>query len=103
VTSYRRKRDVMLAALTRYFPRSVTWTVPAGGFFVWVTLPPGTDAADLLRAAREEGVDFLPGRSCFPDPADGTSHLRLAFSLPTPDQIEEGIKRLGGVLEATLG
>ncbi len=103
VDSYRRKRDVMLGALTRYFPKSVTWTVPAGGFFVWVTLPPGTDAADLLRAAREEGVDFLPGRSCFPDPADGTSHLRLAFSLPTPDQIEEGIKRLGGVLDAALG
>ena len=103
VASYRRKRDVMLAALTRYFPKSVTWTVPAGGFFVWVTLPPGTDAADLLRAAREEGVDFLPGRSCFPDPQAGTSHLRLAFSLPTPDQIEEGIKRLGGVLATALG
>jgi DNA-binding transcriptional MocR family regulator len=103
VASYRRKRDVMLAALDRYFPRSVTWTVPAGGFFVWVTLPPGPDAADLLRAAREEGVDFLPGRSCFPDPQAGTSHLRLAFSLPTPDQIEEGIKRLGGVLDSALG
>ena len=103
VESYRRKRDVMLAALARYFPQSVTWTVPAGGFFVWVTLPPGADAADLLRAAREDGVDFLPGRSCFPDPADGASHLRLAFSLPTPDQIEEGLNRLGGVLDAALG
>jgi DNA-binding transcriptional MocR family regulator len=100
--AYRRKRDTMLQALDWYFPASVQWTVPAGGFFVWVTLPPGADSAALLPAAREEGVDFLAGRACFFDPAPGASYIRLAFSFPTPDQIDEGIKRLGKVLTATL-
>ena len=96
--AYRLKRDLMLRALNRYFPPTVRWTVPAGGFFVWVTLPPGVHSAELLIRARAAGIDFLPGRACFPDPTAGAPYLRLAFSLTTPEQITEGIRRLGILL-----
>jgi 2-aminoadipate transaminase len=102
IALYRQKRDVMLRALQWYFPPGVQWTRPAGGFFVWVTLPPHLEAEDLLPRAREEGVDFLPGDRCFATPGTGRNTIRLAFSLPPPDQIEEGIKRLGDALKAMI-
>ena len=98
VALYRQKRDVMLRSLKWYFPPGIHWTQPGGGFFVWVTLPPTLDAADILPRIREEGIDFLPGERCFPTPGMGRNTMRLAFSLPTTDQIEEGIKRLGHVI-----
>ena len=102
VALYRQKRDVMLRALQWYFPPGVQWTRPTGGFFIWLTLPPHLNAEDLLDRAREEGVDFLPGERCFATPGTDRHTIRLAFSLPTPDQIEEGIKRLGDALKAMV-
>jgi 2-aminoadipate transaminase len=102
VALYRQKRDVMLRSLKWYFPPGIRWTQPGGGFFIWVTLPPHLNAADLLPRVREEGVDFLPGERCFPTPGMGRNTMRLAFSLPTTDQIEEGITRLGHVLAAMM-
>ncbi len=102
VTLYRQKRDVMLRSLKWYFPPGVQWTEPGGGFFIWVTLPPTLNAADILPRIREEGIDFLPGERCFPMPGQGRNTMRLAFSLPTTDQIEEGIKRLGHVISSMM-
>ena len=65
--AYRDKRDAMLRALERSFPAGAQWTCPGGGFFIWVTLPEGMDAGALLPAARAAGVDYLPGRACFPE------------------------------------
>jgi 2-aminoadipate transaminase len=102
VTLYRQKRDVMLRALERYFPAEARWTRPAGGFFVWITLPAHLDAAEVLPRAREEGVDFLPGDNCFPAPGTARNTIRMSFSLPSPDQLDEGIKRLGQVLKTMM-
>jgi 2-aminoadipate transaminase len=100
VAAYRGKRDAMLAALDRYFPSGVAWTRPAGGFFVWVTLPPQVDPDDLQTLARDENVDYLPGSSCFADPTgdEGPAYMRLSFSNLPLDKIEEAIKRLGLIL-----
>jgi 2-aminoadipate transaminase len=98
--AYREKRDAMLRGLERAFPAGAQWTCPAGGFFIWVTLPEGMDAGALLPAARAAGVDYLPGRACFPDPADGARYMRLAFSQGAPDEIEDGVARLGAAIAA---
>lgn len=98
---YGERRKVMLAALERHFPECVTWTHPHGGLFLWVTLPEGMDAAELLRQAIEEKVAFVPGSSFFAD-GGGQNTLRLNFSNASPEKIEEGIRRLGRVLERTL-
>ena len=91
---YRRQRDAMVAALDRHMPPSVTATRPNGGMFVWLTLPDGMSADDLLKTAfADEKVIFVPGASFHPD-GGGTNTLRLSFSMPDPDRIDEGVARL---------
>jgi DNA-binding transcriptional MocR family regulator len=103
VAAYRVKRDAMLGALDRYFPKEATWTRPAGGFFVWMRLPPTVDPALLAARAREQGVEYLPGEYCFAQPPEvpGT-YLRLGYSLISVPDIEEAVKRLANVVSELL-
>jgi DNA-binding transcriptional MocR family regulator len=99
-TEYRTRRDCMLQALSQYFPSGITWTKPEGGFFVWVTLPAGIDAATVLKRSLEEiQVAFVPGRPFFADER-GRNTLRLSYSFVTPAKIECGIQRLGKLLQS---
>lgn len=98
---YRERRDAMLAALERYFPAEARWTHPDGGLFLWVTLPEGMDARALLAAALEHKVAFVPGTAFHVDGA-GEYALRLNFSHAAPERLEEGVRRLGGVIKAHL-
>lgn len=98
---YRERRDLMLAALAANFPPEVRWTHPGGGLFLWVTLPEGVDAADVLRRAIHEKVAFVPGAPFHPR-GGGENTFRLNFSMMPPDKIQTGIARLGRVLSATL-
>ena len=63
---YRARRDTMLDALADHFPRQAEWTRPAGGLFIWVTLPDFIDTTDLLARALRDNVAFVPGRGGFP-------------------------------------
>jgi 2-aminoadipate transaminase len=94
---YRRKSERMLAALERYMPAGVRWTLPRGGFFSWLTLPDGGDAADLARRAVESGVGIVPGLLFFPD-GRGSENVRLSFSLVDETVIDEGIERLASLV-----
>ncbi|MER3457439.1 MAG: aminotransferase [Chloroflexota bacterium] len=98
---YRERRDVMLAALERYFPPGVRWTHPQGGLFLWVTLPEGVDTTEMLPQAIEEKVAYVPGADFF---ALGGGHntMRLNFSNACPERIEEGIRRLVRVVARQL-
>ena len=98
---YKERRDIMLAAMTRYFPPGVRWTRPHGGLFLWVTLPEHIDSAALFERAVTHKVAFVPGGNF--DPA-GQIHntFRLNFSNAQPDEIVTGIARLGAVLEEVL-
>ncbi|UAL08964.1 PLP-dependent aminotransferase family protein [Caulobacter segnis] len=96
--AYGHKARVILAALERTMPKGVTWSRPEGGMFVWVDLPEGVDGAALLaRAIEEERVAFVPGAPFF---AEVQKHnaIRLSYSLPTDDQIEEGVARLARLI-----
>ena len=92
---YRERRDTMLSALQEFFPQGVKWTRPAGGLFLWVTLPEGLDAQELFEAAVREGVAFVPGDSFYATKRPDCCNLRLNFSHPAPERIREGIRRLG--------
>jgi GntR family transcriptional regulator/MocR family aminotransferase len=91
---YRRRRDAMLAALTRHAPAEARWIPPQGGLFLWLQLPDGLSANELYPTAVEEGVSFAPGSLFFPGQRE-QSYLRLNFVSHPPDVIEEGVKRLG--------
>lgn len=94
---YRERRDAMLEALERYFPASAVWTRPAGGLFIWATLPEFIDTTDLLARALGENVAFVPGAGAFVD-GRGSSSMRLNFSASSADEIREGIRRIGRVI-----
>ena len=94
---YRERRNAMLAALDRYFPLEVEWTRPEGGLFLWGTLPEDLDSADVLRAAVERKVAFVPGAPFHPC-GGGHNTMRLNFSNATPENITTGIRRLGEVI-----
>lgn len=94
VAHYRERAEALLAGLPEALPTGSSWTRPSGGFFVWVTLPPGVSANALFELAVEEGVVFVAGPGFFAD-GTGDRHLRLSFSLEAPDQIREGLMRLG--------
>lgn len=98
---YHERRDIMLAAMERYFPSEVKWTRPKGGLFLWVTLPDSIDATTLMKKALDNRVAFVPGDSFYPD-GSGRNSFRLNFSNAQPDQIEQGIQRLGEVLSVEL-
>lgn len=93
-TAYRRRRDVLVAALARHMPADCRWQSPGGGFFAWVELPAGYDSAALLPAAEAAGVSYVPGNRFFVTD-NGAHHLRLAFSLLAEEELDEGIRRLG--------
>jgi 2-aminoadipate transaminase len=94
---YQRKRDAMSDALKRTMTGLVTWNPPRGGFFLWVRLPDGLDAERLLPIARNHGVIYVVGSAFFVDGA-GPDFMRLSFSAPPPDRIEEGVTRLAAAV-----
>ncbi|QNE48255.1 PLP-dependent aminotransferase family protein [Glaciihabitans sp. INWT7] len=97
---YRERRDAMLAALAEYLPQ-LTWTVPNGGFYVWVTLPDHMDSKAMLPRAVKELVAYTPGTAFYAD-GNGRNNIRLSFCYPTPEFIREGIRRLSVVINGEL-
>jgi 2-aminoadipate transaminase len=95
---YRARRDAMLDALERHFPRQASWMRPGGGLFVWATLPAYIDTSDLLAKALRENVAFVPGAAAYVDGTRGANSMRLNFSGSTEDEIREGIRRIGKVI-----
>jgi 2-aminoadipate transaminase len=98
---YRERRDVMLAAMERYFPAEVTWSKPEGGLFLLVAAPVGVDTTELLAEAVKRKVAFVPGVDFHID-GSGVNTFRLNFSNAQPDMIEAGIERLGTLLKDAI-
>jgi DNA-binding transcriptional MocR family regulator len=98
---YRERRDAMLSALAAQMPAEASWTRPRGGFFVWLTLPPGIDAKAMLPRAIGARVAYVPGTGFYAD-GSGRGHARLSFCYPPPARIVEGVARLAGVVQTEL-
>lgn len=94
---YRGRRDTMLDALADHFPPQAEWTRPAGGLFIWATLPDFIDTTDLLARALRENVAFVPGEAAYLD-GRGRSAMRLNFSGSRAEEIREGVRRIGEVV-----
>jgi 2-aminoadipate transaminase len=94
---YRARRDTMLDALAEFFPPEAEWTRPAGGLFIWATLPDYIDTTDLLARALRDNVAFVPGEAAYLD-GRGRNAMRLNFSASDDEAIREGIRRIGKVV-----
>jgi DNA-binding transcriptional MocR family regulator len=95
--AYGRRRDGLLDALARFLSPACSWRAPGGGFFVWLRLPEGYDSGELLPRAEAAGVSYVPGSRFYAGEGDGR-YARLAFSLVSLQELEEGVRRLAGVL-----
>jgi 2-aminoadipate transaminase len=96
--TYRAHRDAMIAALREYLPE-VSFVIPHGGYYLWLTLPQHIDADKLATHATREKVGIIPGSKFFAGTGpNGTgaprNNIRLCYSHAAPDEIVEGIKRL---------
>ena len=98
---YRQRRDAMLESLDAQMPDGCHWTIPAGGFYVWLQLPDGVHSKAMLPRAVSSRVAYVPGTGFYAD-GGGSDHLRLSYCFPEPDRIREGVRRLASVIEAEI-
>jgi len=98
---YRERRDALLESLQALMPAGTTWTIPAGGFYSWLTLPEGLDATAMLPRAVAALVAYVPGTGFYVD-GQGRQNLRLSYCYPEPERIREGVRRLAAVMESEL-
>jgi DNA-binding transcriptional MocR family regulator len=98
----RRRRDAMLETLEAELPAGATWSRPDGGYFLWLDLPPGVKIDPLFARAAEEGVQIVKGTDFYTD-GSGDESARLAFSFPSVDEIQEGVRRLGALVREQAG
>lgn len=96
--AYQTQRDAMIAMVHRAFPSDVEMTIPAGGMFLWLTLPERVSALQLFEIAADMNVAFVPGTAFHID-GQGDNSLRLNFSNSSVEQIEHGMLRLAQALE----
>jgi 2-aminoadipate transaminase len=99
---YTPRWKAMAGAVRRELPGAQAF-IPSGGFFVSVMFPEGANTQDLVNRAKAEGLILTPGAAFFADPDDGGAtegdrFVRLPFCAVTPDQIEEGVKRLSNLI-----
>jgi 2-aminoadipate transaminase len=99
--TYRRKRVAMEDAIRREMRGLLTWSTPAGGFFLWGTFPNGINTDAMLKRAMKHGVLYVPGSAFYVDSHAGAD-ARFSFSAPTLPRIETGIRRLAAAVREEL-
>ena len=100
-TEYRRRKTALVNALRDNLPNAVRFVEPGGGFFIWLEFPAAVDTNQLLSAALEQNVGFLPGIK-FSAHNGLKNFARLSFSYYDVAQLEEGARRLGKVIREFL-
>jgi 2-aminoadipate transaminase len=94
----RARRDALAEGLRGYIGEDARFVLPEGGYFLWVELPEEVDTSELHTLAAERGVTFVVGRDFMIE--GGSNALRLAYSAVTPEQADEGARRLAESLAA---
>ncbi len=100
---YRRKAGCMIRALERELPEGVDFTRPQGGLFIWVTLPEQIDMIEFVKELIERKVAVVPGTTFLCDPSQVSHSVRLNYSMPSEEQIENGCRIIGDLLKEKLG
>ena len=98
VEVYRKRRNVAIESIERYFPDTIKFTRPEGGLFTWIELPEGISARDVLVRSLEKKIAFVPGGSFYPN-GNKENTLRINYSNMPEDKIEKGLKTLGEVVK----
>lgn len=94
-TLYRQKNEAMLQKMDQVLPSSVTYTRPQGGLFIWCDLGAGIDAAAFTKKLLQQKVAVVPGSTFLTDETKPCNCIRLNYSMPSFEQIDQGIEILG--------
>jgi DNA-binding transcriptional MocR family regulator len=99
-TAYRRKRDLMVQTIRETFPADVTYTIPQGGLFTWVSFKPGFDTAQFMRdvVLPQARVAYVPGATFFPLNEEH-HHARVNFSAQSESKLVSGMTAWGELLK----
>jgi 2-aminoadipate transaminase len=97
IPHYRHKRDAAVAALREHCGDFVQFRVPQGSFYVWVRMADGIDWPQVQQLAFKEGIYFRPGERFTNDP-EGRRFFRMSFALNTAEEIDNGLRALGGIM-----
>ncbi|MDW8059528.1 MAG: PLP-dependent aminotransferase family protein [Thermomicrobium sp.] len=98
---YAERCRLLADALAHELGGLASWSLPGGGFFLWITLVDGVDTASLLPRCAEHGVTYVPGAEFYPDHRASPS-LRLGFTTLSRQELLSGAERLGRALRAVL-
>jgi len=101
IECYKPKCAAMLKAMEKYMPENVSWSKPTGGMFFWVRLPETMDAKDVFMEAIQHNVAYVTGRPFHCDNSGGNT-MRLNYSFPTIEQIEQGVERLAEAVKKKM-
>lgn len=98
---YSNKLNLMLEALNQYAPEGMNWIVPEGGFYIWASLPENLSAIQVLQEAINNKVAIVAG-PVFYHCNEGHNNIRLNFSYPNPELINEGVRILCKVIRNSM-
>jgi 2-aminoadipate transaminase len=99
---YKKRAEAMLKALDRHMPGYVKWNEPRGGFYIWLTLPEGTDSTAILRQAIDGGAVFVVGKTFDPS-GKANNTMRLSYCNNSEAEIEEGIPVIAEAIRKVCG
>jgi 2-aminoadipate transaminase len=103
VSCYEARKEAMTKAIHEFFDERVTYSIPNGGFFLWLTFPPAVDTSAFLQQSVDKGVSYIDGRHFYLQGSDaGANHLRLCFTFCNEQQIREGIRSIANAYYAYL-
>ena len=95
---YKERAQIMLDAMKEYMPDTCTWTIPRGGFYIWVTLPEHMDATEILTSSLQKGAVFVIGKAFDPENRRNNC-LRLAFSHTPKEKIATGTSIIANAIK----
>ena len=98
---YKKKRDIMVEYIQKYFPKEVKWNIPKGGMFLWIQLPKKIDTRLMFQKSIAKKVAYVLGDAFYPEGKDYNA-IRLNFSYSEDEMIKEGIRRLAEVIKEEL-
>ena len=97
--TFARQQALLVSALERHFPKECRWSLPQGGYQLWVQLPPGADALELQARALEQDVSLAPG-PIFSARHDFARAIRLNYGHPWTERTESAVRLLGKLIRA---
>lgn len=99
--NYKKRCEALVEAMEKEFPVGVTFTIPDGGMFLYVTCPENFDTGKMLKDALDAEVSYISGASFNAD-GSGKNTMRLNFTANDIPALQEGVRRLAKVFKAEM-